>query len=82
MEVEKSDDVDFTKSVYELRQMTLNNDVDIEELLGKAYLVAVATKQKDIEEWILNEQNGYKDIDSLPEYRYLRGELKAYNFGR
>ena len=70
------------QSVYELQQMALNKNVDIEELLRKAYLIAVSTNQKDIEEWVLNEQNGYKSVDNLPEYRFLRGELKAYNFGR
>ena len=70
------------QSVYELQQMALDKNVDIEELLRKAYLIAVSTNQKDIEEWILNEQNGYKSVDNLPEYRFLQGELKAYNFGR
>ncbi|GFI23874.1 hypothetical protein IMSAGC011_02664 [Lachnospiraceae bacterium] len=62
------------QSVYELQQMALDKNVDIEELLRKAYLIAVSTNQKDIEEWILNEQNGYKSVDNLPEYRFLRGE--------
>lgn len=70
------------QSVYELQQMALDKNVDIEELLRKAYLIAVSTNQKDVEEWVLNEQNGYKCVDNLPEYRFLRGELKAYNFGR
>lgn len=70
------------QSVYELQQMALDKNVDIEELLRKAYLIAVSKNQKDIEEWVLNEQNGYKNVDNLPEYRFLRGELKAYNFGR
>ena len=70
------------QSVYELQQMALNKNVDIEELLRKTYLLTVSTNQKDIEEWVLNEQNGYKSVDNLPEYRFLRGELKAYNFGR
>lgn len=82
MELEKSMDVDFTKSVYELQQMALDKEVDIEDLLRRAYLVAISSKQKDVEEWIFNEQNGYKNVESVPDYRYLRGDLKAYNFGR
>ena len=70
------------QSVYELQQMALDKNVDIEELLRKAYLIAVSTNQKDIEEWVLNEQNGYKCVENLPEYRFFRGELKAYNHGR
>ncbi|MBD5508376.1 MAG: TIR domain-containing protein [Lachnospiraceae bacterium] len=70
------------QSVYELQQMALDKNVDIEELLRKAYLIAVLINQKDIEKWVLNEQNGYKCVENLPEYRFLRGELKAYNHGR
>lgn len=62
--------------------MALDKNVDIEELFRKAYLIAVSTNQKDFEKWILNEQNGYQSVDDIPEYRFLRGELKAYNFGR
>lgn len=51
--------------------MALNKNVDIEELLRKTYLLTVSTNQKDIEEWVLNEQNGYKNVDNLPEYRFL-----------
>ena len=58
------------QSVYELQQMALNKNVDIEELLRKTYLLTVSTNQKDIEEWVLNEQNGYKSVDNLPEYRF------------
>lgn len=58
------------QSVYELQQMALDKNVDIEELLRKTYLIAVSTNQRDIEEWILNEQNGYKCVDNLPEYRF------------
>lgn len=53
------------QSVYELQQMALDKNVDIEELLRKAYLLAVSTNQKDIEEWVLNEQNGYKSVDNF-----------------
>lgn len=79
MELEKSMDIDFAKSIYELRQMVLDKEVDIDYLLRK---VAISSNQKDMEEWVLNEQNGYQNADSVPDYRYLRGELGAYNFGR
>lgn len=81
MGIRESTNVNYTKSIHELREMALDNDVDIEELLRKAYLVAIVTKRKDIEEWILNEQNGYESVDSVPDYRYLKGEMRAYNQG-
>ncbi len=82
MEFNKSLEIDLDKSIYELRQMAMDNGVDIEELLRKAYLISITLKQKDIEKWINNEQNGYKDVDNIPEYRFLQGDLKVYNFGK
>lgn len=38
------------QSVYELQQMALDKNVDIEELLRKAYLIAVSINQKDIDD--------------------------------
>lgn len=82
MEFSKSLEIDLGKSIYELRQMAMDDGTDIEKLLRKANLISIALKQKDIEKWIYNEQNGYKDVDNIPEYRFLQGELKAYNFGK
>lgn len=45
----------LSKSIHELQQMAFNNDVDIEQLLRRAYLLPIAVRQKDIEEWINNE---------------------------
>lgn len=72
-------DRNINRAISELRQMALDKNVDIEDLLRKAYLLSVLTKQKDVEKWILDEQNGYKSTDNLPNYRYLRGEIKALN---
>lgn len=79
MKFDELTESNLSKSIHELQQMALNNDVDIEQLLRKAYLLSIAVREKDIEEWIDNELNGYKNVDSIPEYRYVRGELKAYN---
>ena len=82
MELDKSSDINLTRSICELQQMTLDNSVNIEKLLREAYLLSVKVMHKDMEEWINNELNGYKDVDNLPDYRYVHGELKAYNHGR
>lgn len=78
MEFDKPSETNLTKYIYELQQMALNDGVDIEQLLRKAYLLSIRTMQKDKEEWIDNELNGYKNVDNLPDYRYVHGELKAY----
>lgn len=63
--------------VLELQKEALDETISIESLLRKAYLVAKKLKLKDFEEWINQEQNGYKN--HLPEYRNVRGEIKAWN---
>lgn len=45
--------------VYELEREALDENVSVESLLRKAYLVARKLKLSDFEEWINNEQNGY-----------------------
>jgi len=63
--------------VLQLQAEALNEAVDIETLLRKAYLVARKLKLKDFETWIANEQNGYKK--EIPDYRTIRGQIKAWN---
>ena len=63
--------------VIELEREALDENVSIEVLLRKAYLVARKLKLTDFEEWINNEQNGY--VGEVPEYRMIGGEYKALN---
>lgn len=63
--------------VIDLEREALDENISVETLLRKAYLVARKLKLKDFEEWINNEQNGYKGI--VPEYRMVRGSYKALN---
>nr|DAZ20930.1 MAG TPA: AbiTii [Caudoviricetes sp.] len=67
--------------VQELQRQAVDNK-DIDNLLRKAYIVANKLKLKDFEKWIFSELNGYKDINEIPEYRKLTGELKAKNLYR
>lgn len=63
--------------VIELEREALDENVSIEVLLRKAYLVARKLKLTDFEEWINNEQNGY--VGEVPKYRMIGGEYKALN---
>ena len=63
--------------VIQLQEEALNDAVNIENLLRKAFLVARKLQLKDFEEWIVCEQNGYKT--EVPSYRYIGGEIKAWN---
>lgn len=69
----------MAKIVLELQQEAINKESDILNLLRKAYLVARKLKLDEFEEWINNELNGYKDMDKSPDYRKVRGEVKAWN---
>ena len=67
----------MAKIVIELQHEALKSDFDIMNLLRKAYLVARKLKLQEFEDWVNNELNGYKDSDKIPDYRLLRGEIKA-----
>lgn len=63
--------------VLELEREALDDNISIESLMRKAYLVARKLNLSEFEEWITQEQNGYKD--QVPEYRNIAGEIKAWN---
>lgn len=63
--------------VIELQREALEDNISIESLMRKAYLVARKLNLKEFEDWINQEQNGYKG--QVPEYRYIVGEIKAWN---
>lgn len=63
--------------VLQLQAEALDESIDIETLLRKAYLVARKLRLKDFENWVSNEQNGYKDPP--PDYRIIGGEIKGWN---
>ena len=46
------------------------------DVLRQAYIIARKLKIKDFEIWISNELNGYKEDDSIPEYRNIFGDIK------
>lgn len=63
--------------IIQLQEEALNDSIDIETLLRKAYFVARKLQLKEFEEWISCEQNGYHT--EVPNYRYVGGEIKAWN---
>lgn len=64
--------------VLELQRDVLDRSIHLPDLLRKALLVSRKLKIKDIEEWLNDELNGYK-TQSVPSYRIITGELKAFN---
>lgn len=63
--------------IIELEKEALDEQISVESLLRKAYLVARKLNLSEFEEWINNEQNGYKG--EVPNYRMIKGEYRAWN---
>ena len=63
--------------VIQLQSQALDESVDIETLLRKAYVVARKLQLTEFEEWISQEQNGYKN--DVPDYRQIHGQIRAWN---
>lgn len=65
--------------VLQLQELASDSDHDISDLLRKALVVATKLQLSDFKEWVLSELNGYNDLNALPEYRRITGDLRAQN---
>jgi len=65
--------------VLELQRDSLDSSVPISDLLRKALVVARKLDVGEFEEWATSELSGYPDHSRVPEYRIIRGEVKAWN---
>ncbi len=65
--------------VLELQQDLLSKDCDILNALRKAHIIATKLKLSEFDSWIQKELNGYKSENETPEYRRVKGTLKALN---
>lgn len=65
--------------VLELQNEIVSSNCDVVNVLRRAHLIASKLKLTDFDKWIQYELNGYPDQESCPEYRRIRGSLKAFN---
>lgn len=65
--------------VLDLQNEVTKPDCDIVTVLRKAHLIAAKLGLTDFDKWILCELNGYQNEDTVPDYRKIRGSLKAFN---
>ena len=65
--------------VLDLQNEVTKADCDIVSVLRKAHLIAAKLGLTDFDKWILCELNGYQSGDTIPDYRKIRGLLKAFN---
>lgn len=66
--------------VLELQKELIDKNCDVLHVLRKAHLIASKLNLKEFDAWISNELNGYRsDDDTIPDYRKVKGTLKAKN---
>lgn len=65
--------------VLELQNEIVTSNCDVVNVLRRAHLIASKLKLIDFDQWIQYELNGYPNQESCPEYRKIRGSLKAFN---
>lgn len=65
--------------VLELQSDALDRNVSITDLLRKALVVSRKLRQKDFQEWIESELNGYEGDLQIPDYREIVGQVKGWN---
>lgn len=65
--------------VLELQQEIIKISSSLPDLLRKALVIAMKLNLKDFENWIRNELFGYKDPESIPQYREVYGSVKGFN---
>ena len=66
--------------VHQLQKDILSSNKSVTELLRTAKVIAVKLDLGDISNWIELELDSYKDVKTLPEYRWVNGaDLQFYN---
>lgn len=65
--------------VIELQQEVLKQDCDIVNVLRRAHVIATKLQLTEFDSWITHELNGYPNQEVCPEYRKIKGVLKAFN---
>lgn len=65
--------------VLDLQNEVTKPDCDIVNVLRKAHLIAVKLGLTEFDKWLMCELNGYQSSNNIPDYREVKGELKAFN---
>jgi len=66
-------------SIVKELQKEIIEDKPLSKILLKAKVIAWKLNDEERLEWIDHEINGYTENDVIPEYRKIKGELKALN---
>lgn len=52
-----------------------SNQTSLDVVLSRLIIIASDIEDIKLQEWALNELNGYSKNENVPEYRQLQGEL-------
>lgn len=79
---------DTNSLINEIQTDIVNDTSSLENILLKSRILSDFIESNELQEWVINELNGYSDKNSLPDYRiinscvvgdYFDGYLKASN---
>ena len=65
--------------VVDLQKKLISPGIKTSDILREAYVLATKLEITEFQEWIYSELNGYKAQGKIPEYRSIRGTLRAWN---
>ena len=65
--------------VLELQEEIISKDCDVVSALRKAHIIAKKLNLDEFGSWVINELNGYKNKELVPDYRNVKGLLKGFN---
>ncbi len=64
---------------YRAPSVSIGILVGVADLLRKALLVAKKLGLGEFEKWVSKELAGYETVAEIPDYREVKGQLKAFN---
>ncbi|EGQ8221406.1 TPA: hypothetical protein ACF37V_000809 [Vibrio parahaemolyticus] len=65
----------------EIQDAAISSDVELAVLLRKCKVLAARLGSDEFKSWVESELSGYRDIESLPEYRLLEVHSKGHFSG-
>lgn len=69
----------MSSAILELQKEISSQDCDVISVLRRAHLIATKLNLVDFDKWLMYELNGYPNNTLVPDYRRVKGELKANN---
>ena len=65
----------------DIQDAAIDTNSDISFLLRKCKVLAARLGNSEFKNWVDQELNGYKNLESLPDYRFFYGRSKGHFSG-